>query len=77
MTATDPAGVNDPLTYTFDCDNDTVYETVGVGNQGECTFYDNGSFTVGVQVSDGDGGTATDSTSVTVNNVVPSVTRCW
>ena len=73
VTATDPGGVNDPLTYSFDCDNDTTYETAGTNNTGQCTFNDNGTFTVGVQVSDDDSGTATDTTTVTVNNVAPVI----
>lgn len=74
VTASDPAGAADPLTYSFDCDNNGSYETAGVGNQGSCTFNDNGSFTVGVKVDDGDGGTDTDSTMVTVLNVAPTIT---
>ncbi len=76
VTATDPAGVNDPLTYSFDCDNNGSYE-IGpqAANNAQCLFADNGSFTVGVRVSDGDGGTATSSTDVTVNNVSPVITN--
>ena len=66
-----PAGAS--LDYDFDCDNNGSYETAGVGNQGQCTFDDNGLYTVGVQVTDGDSGVATDSTVVTVNNVAPTV----
>ncbi|HXE89903.1 MAG TPA: PKD domain-containing protein [Terriglobales bacterium] len=74
VTASDPAGAADPLSYSFDCNNDSVYE---VGPQssatGSCTFADNGTYTVGVKVDDGDGGVDTDSTVVAVNNVAPSV----
>ena len=42
-------GVNDTFTFAFDCDNNSSYETPGTGNQGQCTFNDNGSFTVGVR----------------------------
>jgi hypothetical protein len=74
VTATDPAGANDPLEYTFDCDNDGLdFETAGVGNEGSCTFGQDGTYTVGVKVTDGDGGQDTDSTSVSVLNVAPSV----
>ena len=74
VTATDPAGPNDPLMYEFDCDNDGSYE-IGpqAGNSAGCSFGDNGSYTVGVRVSDGDGGSATSSTIVSVLNVAPSV----
>jgi hypothetical protein len=73
VTASDPAGNNDPLAYEFDCDNDGTYAAAQSGNTFQCTFSDEGSKTVGVRVSDGDGGLATGSTSVTVNNVAPVV----
>ena len=74
VTATDPAGANDPLEYSFDCDNDGLdFETAGVGNEGSCTFGQDGTYTVGVKVTDGDGGTDSDSTGVSVLNVAPSV----
>ncbi len=75
VSATDPAGSNDPLSYEFDCDNDLIYE-VGpqAGNSASCSFGDNGSFQVNVRVTDGDGGEDADSTTVTVNNVAPTAT---
>jgi PKD repeat protein len=74
IVATDPAGAADPLSYEFDCNNDSTYE-VGPqsGNAASCAFNDNGSYVVSVRVSDGDGGVATGSTAVTVNNVAPTV----
>lgn len=62
--ASDP-GLNDVLTYRFDCDNDGTYETAGVGNQGTCTL-DPAAFstTVGVQVSDDDLGVDIGSVNV-------------
>jgi protocatechuate 3,4-dioxygenase beta subunit len=74
VVATDPAGVNDPLVYEFDCNNDTTYD-VGpqAGNTAQCLFAQDGSFTVGVRVSDGDGGVVTDTEVVTVNNVAPVI----
>ena len=73
VTATDPAGPNDPLSYQFDCNGDSSYE-VGpqAGNSHACAFGDNGSFTVNVRVSDGDGGADTDSAIVVVQNVAPT-----
>ena len=67
VTATDPAGANDPLAYSFDCNNDGIFE-IGpqAGNSASCTFATAGSKTVNVRVTDGDGGTATGSTVVTV-----------
>ncbi len=67
VAASDVAGAADPLAYSFDCDNNGSFE-VGpqAGNSASCTFASAGSFPVNVQVSDGDGGTATGSTVVTV-----------
>jgi hypothetical protein len=74
VTATDPAGVSDPLSYEFDCDGDGSYE---IGPQADssatCTFGDNGDFRVDVRVKDGDGGEDTDFTIVTVSNAPPEV----
>jgi hypothetical protein len=74
VTATDPAGAADPLSYEFDCNNDGIYE-VGpqAGNSHACSFANNGSKQVNVRVSDGDGGSATGSTTVAVNNVAPTI----
>ncbi len=67
VTATDPAGANDPLTYSFDCDNNGSFE-IGpqAGNSAACTFATGGNHTVNVRVADGDGGVATGSTVVMV-----------
>src|SRR5207302_4222561 len=75
VTATDPAGAADPLSYEFDCNNDLSYE-IGpqAGNSTSCTFNDNGPKQVNVRVSDGDGGTTVGATTVTVNNVNPTAT---
>jgi PKD domain len=62
-------GSNDTLTYAYDCDNNGSYEDTS----GSCSFADNGTYTVGVQATDDDGGTGTGTTDVTVNNVAPSV----
>jgi hypothetical protein len=70
VTAQDP-GSNDTLSYAYDCDNNGSYESA----TGSCSFADNAGspFTVGVQVTDDDGGSATSSTQVTVNNANPVV----
>ena len=75
VTASDPAGANDPLSYEFDCDGNSVFE-VGpqASNSHNCSFADNGTFTVNVRVSDGDGGADTGSDTVVVQNVAPLVT---
>jgi PKD domain len=75
VAATDPAGVNDPLLYEFDFDNDGVYE-IGpqAGNSAAHTFADDGSYVVNVRVTDSDGGEDVSSTTVTVDNVAPTGT---
>jgi hypothetical protein len=77
VTATDPAGPSDPLQYSFDCTNDGTFD---IGPQAlpsaSCVYGDNGTFTVRVRVTDGDGGEDIDtSASVTVNNVAPTITN--
>lgn len=68
VTATDPAGDNDPFSYSFDCDNDETYD---VGPQPEnsatCLLgpYE-GSFVIGVRVDDGDGGVTVTTVTVSV-----------
>jgi hypothetical protein len=78
VTATDPAGANDPLQYSFSCDGDTIYE---IGPQStsstNCLFGDNGSYTVRVRVTDGDGEATTSTTGVTVINVPPVITSTY
>jgi hypothetical protein len=65
--ASDPAGISDPLTYSFDCDNAGGFER---GPQATatttCSFGIAGEHYVNVQVEDDDGGTVTDTTTVTV-----------
>lgn len=73
IAASDVAGAADPLAYSFDCDNNGSFE-IGpqAGNSASCTFPTAGSKTVNVQVTDGDGGIATGSTTVTVVLPPPS-----
>jgi hypothetical protein len=75
VTASDPAGAADPLSYEFDCDNNGIYE-VGpqAGNSHYCSFSNNGSKQVNVRVTDDDGGATTGFTAVTVKNVAPTIT---
>lgn len=74
VTASDPAGLLDPLAYAFDCDDDGTFE---VGPQAEataaCLFAQPGEYVVHVTVTDDDGGSATGSTTVTANNTPPAV----
>jgi PKD repeat protein len=59
----------DPLTYAWDLDNNGTFETPG-----QVVSYTNvmttGIYTVGLQVDDGDGGVATDTTTVQVSLIV-------
>jgi hypothetical protein len=66
--ANDPAGALDPLSYAFDCNNDDEYEVdAGDVNTTTCHFgaYE-GTFQIGVQVSDDDGGVTVGSVPVTI-----------
>jgi PKD repeat protein len=78
-TASD-AGASDPLTFEWDLDGDGQYddlsETPGTGTQssgGSTSFGDEGAVLMGVRVSDGDGGEATGSFTVSVSNAAPTL----
>jgi Zn-dependent metalloprotease len=63
-----------PFTYSWDLNNDGTYgdafgKTPTFGSVGQ-----DGTYTVGLKVTNADGFSSTASTSVTVNNVVPTVT---
>ena len=75
--ASDPAGVDDPLTITIDCGTNGSYVAASnTGSSFKCVFADGGnpssSSTVSIEANDGDGGTASDSHSVTIENVAPT-----
>lgn len=73
--ASDPAGAADPLLYEFDFDNDGTYEvTPQPSPSATRTFADDGAYTVNMRVTDGDGGSFTGSTIVTVTNENPAIT---
>ena len=75
VTATDPAGAADPLSYEFDCEGDGTYAPAQASNAFDCTFDDGPSgWTVKVRVSDGDGGSDLDTEDVTVTNRPPTGT---
>ncbi len=78
-TASDP-GPADPLTFEWELDGDALYdefsETPGTSPQtssGATSLSDEGSFALGVRVSDGFGGVTTDGFTVTVLNVAPTL----
>jgi predicted extracellular nuclease len=69
-TGTDPG--NDPLTYAWDLNNDGTFETPGqsvtfAGIDGPATL------TVSVQVTDDGGLSTVDTTTITVNNIAPTL----
>jgi hypothetical protein len=68
VSATDPGG--DPLTYTYNCGNGTPPFLSGAS--AACTYGDDGSYTVTVEVADDDGGVSAASTVVAVTNVAPT-----
>lgn len=59
--ASDPAGINDPLTYKFDCDGDGVFETDTAGTPAVHCLPEQSELSpeLGVQVSDDDLGVTT------------------
>jgi hypothetical protein len=72
--AFDAAGVLDPLGFEFDCDNDFIYE-IGPqsGDTAACSFAEDGTYPVNVRVTDGDGGVATGSGNVLVDNIAAEI----
>src|SRR5262245_6436436 len=73
--AADPAGANDPLTYTWALtrpDGELVLKTSSFSPR----FYlaKDGSYPVRPTANDGDGGTATPSADVSLANVAPTIT---
>jgi PKD repeat protein len=69
--ATDASPV-DILSYNWDLDNDGAFDDA-VGHNVSWTWYDDGQFNVGVNVSDDDGGSDCAYLTVTVNNIAPIV----
>ncbi|MBN1220342.1 MAG: PKD domain-containing protein [Anaerolineae bacterium] len=59
----------DPLSFAWDLDNDGIFEM-----SGQVVTYTNvvttGSYPIGLQVNDGDGGVATSTTTVQVNSLI-------
>ena len=78
------------LTYRWDLNNDAIYDITTTSSTitpawSALTSYgidDDGVYTIGLQVDDGNGGVVTTSTTVTVSNVAPDVDGvgrgdCW
>ncbi|AGA26776.1 PDK repeat-containing protein [Singulisphaera acidiphila DSM 18658] len=63
-------GGTGPYTYAWDLSNNGTYTTVG--QNVSVTFPDNGTYTVGLRVTDSAGRTALSTTTVTVANVAPT-----
>ena len=76
ITATDATGDILELLYSFDCDEDAVFEIAPqASSSAECTFPDGPvSVTVNVQVADQDGGVTPGSVQVQVTNLPPVIT---
>lgn len=68
----------DTFTYSFDWNNDGIYEIVDqTSPSAQYTFMDNGIYTVGVNVRDDDGGIGTATTDVTVLDLAPTAQFTW
>ncbi|MBI1896685.1 MAG: PKD domain-containing protein [Acidobacteria bacterium] len=74
VTASDPGGDNDPLTYQFDFDHDGVYEVSNQTGIAQHVFIDEGTYAVPVRVVDSDGAAVTGTVSVVVSAVPPTLT---
>jgi PKD repeat protein len=67
-------GILDTLTYSFDWNNDGIYEISDqVDASAVYTWYDNGLYNVKGKIKDNDGGCNEYITAVTVNNVPPTI----
>jgi len=74
FTDQDDPGTSDTFTYSFDWDNDGMYDIEDQeGASAEYTWYDEGTYTVKGRIKDNDGGSTEYTTDVTVNNVAPTV----
>ncbi len=71
-TASD-AGIDDVLTYAFDCTSDGTDDVTNTTGTATCVYAASGTYTATVHVSDDGGGTAFASTQVRVNNVAPAI----
>ncbi len=72
-TSTDPAGVNDPLTWTWDFGDGTDPVIGSALTNISHTYADNGTYTLRVTVADGDGGQDEETLGVTITNAAPNI----
>ena len=70
VVATDPGGAADPLSYAWDFGDGTTDTGVAPTH----AYADDGTFVASVTVTDDEGASVTGSTTVTVDNVSPTVT---
>jgi len=79
VTATQTApGTLATFTYSFDWDNDGVYEIVDQSEASATyTWLDDGVYTVGVMIKDNDGGVGLATTTVTVEDLTPFAEFTW
>ena len=71
--ANDIAGSNDPLTYVWDFgDGSPIVSGVDLTSVTH-RYADNGSYTLALTVSDGDGGKVEDTRIIRINNVAPAI----
>ncbi len=64
--------LSETVTYHWDLDNDGLYDDAE-GISASVVFYDEGDYTIDVQAADLNGHVATDTTTVSVSNVPPTV----
>lgn len=76
VTALDAAGSADPLTYSFDFDGDSNFDTIHADASASWFFPEAGDHTVRIRVDDDDGGSVETSTDVAVVALEPSGCGC-
>ncbi|MBE9067686.1 hypothetical protein IQ260_13580 [Leptolyngbya cf. ectocarpi LEGE 11479] len=70
---TDP-GTNDVISYSWDLDGDGGFGDYNL-SEGDFSYPDEGIYRFGLNVSDGDGGSAAETLDIEVKNVDPNITK--